>query len=259
MTDDTDSVREGAEAGASSAGEQTTRLRAELAARREASEIVAEANRISEQAAAEAESMVAEAETLASSLVQEARQRAEATLAQARAEALDLTNQAAAEAGELRARVERLLADIGGSLGDLGSLLSGAHSTVQRVQRTAESLADAGADLVDSDRPVAAPVAAAVSEPEPEAAPEAVEVVEAEPEQDREPVPAPDEEVVVESRESLYAVTALHGADVRHTAGDGGGSDVRARGAQAADEPAKDDLEEAPADPRPLGWLFRGH
>ena len=72
-------------------------------------------------------------------------------------------------------------------------------------------------------------------------------------------MPAPDEEVVVESREPLYAVTALHGADIRETTGGGRDSDVRARGAQAGDEPAKDDLEEAPADPRPLGWLFRGH
>ena len=54
MTDDDDSAREGAQTGESSAGEQTSRLRAELGARREAAEIVAEANRISEQAAAEA-------------------------------------------------------------------------------------------------------------------------------------------------------------------------------------------------------------
>ncbi|MEN8704849.1 MAG: hypothetical protein ABF306_01820, partial [Nocardioides marinisabuli] len=84
MTDTNQDAPAGAQHGDSQAGEQTSRLRAELSARREASEIVAEANRMSEQAAAEAESMVAEAEALAASLVEDARRSAEATLAAAR-------------------------------------------------------------------------------------------------------------------------------------------------------------------------------
>ena len=55
------------------------------------------------------------------------------------------------------------------------------------------------------------------------------------------PVPP---ETVPEPRESLYAVTAPSEAGP----------------SEPADEPrAQDDLEDASADPRPLGWLFRGH
>ncbi len=291
MTDDNETTPE-ARPSDSQAGEQTSRLRAELSARREASEIVAEANRISEQAAAEAESMVAEAESLAASLVDEARQRAESTLAEASAEAEQLRSGLAeerarvreevaaevrAEMSELRTRVERLLGDIGGSLADLGSLLSGAHSTVQRVQRTADGLALAEAELEAYDGPPtevqppvveAEDVAEAVAVPERETGTrdDADADVETETEAvtgqgDREPVvagsteessaePEPGTETVVAlveepedgSRDSLYAVTALHGA---------------ARDEQPAG--SKDDLEEAPSDPRPLGWLFRGH
>ncbi|MEN8707460.1 MAG: hypothetical protein ABF306_15090, partial [Nocardioides marinisabuli] len=195
-----------------------------------------------------------------------ARGRAAATLAAARAEAEQLRSgldeerrrgreevaaEVRAETAELRERVERLLGDIGGSLGDLGSLLSGARSTVEQVQRTAEGLTLAGSELDEATAP-AVPVAVEPERepaPEPEVEPEP-EAVEPEPE----PVasePAEDREPVVEQRDSLYAVTALHGSVERDRE-----PEPSVEGERST---TPDDLEEAPSDPRPLGWLFRGH
>ena len=75
--------------------------------------------------------------------------------------------------------------------------------------------------------------------------PEPVASLAEEPEPDTEPdTERAAEETVPEPRESLYAVTAPSEAGP----------------SEPADEPrAQDDLEDASADPRPLGWLFRGH
>ncbi len=162
MTDHEGTSTIGSSTERGAAGEQTTRLRAELAARRAASEIVAEANRLSDRAAAEAESMVAEAESLAAELVEEARQRADAIVARARAEAEILGDGAAAERAEmaeLRTKVEALLSQIGGGLGDLGALLlTGTRSEAVVASRSWDDLeAQADADAEAHAQPEPAP------------------------------------------------------------------------------------------------------
>lgn len=218
------------------AGEQTSRLRAELAARRAASEIVAEANRMSDQTAVDAEAMIAEAESLAAELVDGARRRADAILAHARAEASSLTDGAAAERSEmaeLRTRVEALVAQIGGGLGDLSTLLS----TGTRAQAVAVPASwDDDLEVQDEPDPRTRESSLyAVASLPTGVHPTHEELGEddrADDEVDRRPVPRPEPEAAREFDRVIETATQHERSD---------------------------DLEDAGNDPRPLGWLFRGH
>lgn len=183
MEQSSDRADQGAATGTTQAVDpqvQAVRLREEVASRRDAMGLLAEASRLAEAAAAEADEVVLEAQDLAARLVAEAQERAEAILVQARAEATETRAAARVEADrlaadleqqreearsgaaralgeeflELRARAERLVTEIEGGLGELGAMLAGARSTVEHVQRSATQLDDARGQV---DRLLAAP------------------------------------------------------------------------------------------------------
>lgn len=292
------------------------RLRAEVATRRDASALLAEATRTRDEAFVEADALVHEAQDVSERLVADSRERSDGILAQARAEAARLVEAARGEADQMRRslveereqaraearaealqdmagvrmRAEQLISDIETSLHGLGSMLMGAGTTVQTIERTASDLSAATDDLLTVETAHTAVARASaqrsslatVGSAAPSNGSSNGSVDNIEPTYDQGPPPSFDceiEEILDQDLGSPYDEVAKATGHVRSAGlpAGRGYSDValeeplRLQSTATAgrsgyvgrsegfDSDLDDDLDEALAAARPLGWLFRGN